>query len=245
MPPRSAQLPDLPARACCPVSRHESRWQLILSLPRRVRPTPLLDLPPARESTAPGPWAQWPLRRRGDHQPLPACADGRTSSTDPSVFPSFQHSNDRPGQSRGPQPVGMGPLPWCKHPAAYAFEHATPVVMVHARRARTRLGVRWRGRLLGPVPAPQDSAVSGPACCLRRFGCCPDGLYVSAPASPAPPSSGPAVREMSLRRSFVADFLREFPAPCPAGRQASVGHSSASFASSQKSTGERGRWPVT
>src|SRR4051794_14081317 len=45
---------------------------------------------------------------------------------------------------------------------------------------------------------------------------------------------------MSLRRSFVAYFLREFPAPCPAGRQASVGHSSASSASSQKTTGGEG-----
>ena len=53
----------------------------------------------------------------------------------------------------------------------------------------------------------------------------------SSPSSPFVPP-GPAVQEMSLRRSFVAYFLREFPAPCPAGRQASVGHSSASSASS-------------
>jgi hypothetical protein len=102
------------------------------------------------------------------------------------------------------------------------------------------LVVRWRDRLLGPVPAPQGSAVPGPVLSATLFGCCPDGLYVSAPAGLAPPSSGPAAQEMSLRRSFVADFLREFPAPCPAGRQASVGHSSASFASSQKSTGGEG-----
>jgi hypothetical protein len=44
------------------------------------------------------------------------------------------------------------------------------------------------------------------------------GLYVSAPARRAPvPQAppGPAVREMSLRRSCVAYFLREFPGPCP------------------------------
>lgn len=90
---------------------------------------------------------------------------------------------------------------------------------------------------VGPVPAPQ-APPSLALFCLRRFGCCPVGLYVSAPARLAPPSSGPAVQEMSLRRSFVADFLRESPAPCLAGRQASVGHSSASFASSQNNGGE-------
>jgi hypothetical protein len=83
----------------------------------------------------------------------------------------------------------------------------------------------------------QSSGPPGPVL-SATFGCCPDGLYVPAPAGLAPPSSGPAVREMSLRRSFVADFLREFPAPCPTGRQASVGHSSASFASSQNNGGE-------
>ena len=40
------------------------------------------------------------------------------------------------------------------------------------------------------------------------------GSYVPAPARLAPPSSGPAVQGMSLRRSCVAYFLREFPAPC-------------------------------
>ena len=127
-----------------------------------------------------------------------------------------------------------------------------------ARDAERRLGVLMEGSQGSPGkgrPLARPAVGSSAAVaelrpplalfCLRRFWLLSFGLYVSAPARLAPPSSGPAVQEMSLRRSFVADFLREFPAPCPAGRQASVGHSSASFASSQKQRGERGRWPVT
>ena len=101
-----------------------------------------------------------------------------------------------------------------------------------------------------PRPASADAYCTGLASLglLKRFFCfccCPVGLYVSAPSGLAPPSSGPAVQKMSLRRSFVADFLREFPAPCPMGRQASVVHSSASFASSKnKGRGKAGRSPT-
>jgi hypothetical protein len=89
-------------------------------------------------------------------------------------------------------------------------------VLMRVRRAHQGKGVRWRGRLWGPVPAPQGSAAPGPVL-STTFWLLSFGLYVSAPAGLAPPSSGPAVQEMSLRRSFVADFLREFPAPCPCG----------------------------
>jgi len=43
------------------------------------------------------------------------------------------------------------------------------------------------------VPS-QSSGPPGPGL-STTFGCCPDGLYVAAPARLAPPSSGPAVQE--------------------------------------------------
>jgi hypothetical protein len=78
--------------------------------------------------------------------------------------------------------------------------------------------------------------------CLRRFGCCPDGLYVSAPARLAPPSSGPAAQEFpcgapsSLISSgnFPPLALRVDRPPSATAPQASP---------AAKTTGERGRWP--
>jgi hypothetical protein len=98
---------------------------------------------------------------------LPACADGRTSSTDPSAFPSYQRPMTSQGKAEGRNRWEWALCPGCKHPAAYAFEHAIPVVMVHARRARTLSGVRWRGRLWVQCRlrrAPPPLALS----CLRR-----------------------------------------------------------------------------
>jgi hypothetical protein len=57
-------------------------------------------------------------------------------------------------------------------------------------------GVRWRGRLLGPGRVVAEPLHALALLCLRRFGCCPDGFYVSAPARLAPPSSGPAARRI-------------------------------------------------
>ena len=63
---------------------------------------------------------------------------------------------------------------------------------------------------------------------------------VRARSTPSQPLLRRGLRrqECPCRRSFVAYFLQEFPAPCPAGRQASVGHSSASSASSRKNNCE-------
>ena len=87
----------------------------------------------------------------------------------------------------------------------------------------------------------QSSAVPGPVVSTTFFGCCPSDCTCPLRPRLAPPFVGACGAGNSLRRSFVADFLRRFPAPCPAGRQASVGHSSASFASSQKTTGGEGK----
>ncbi|MDQ0867454.1 hypothetical protein QF036_005105 [Arthrobacter globiformis] len=152
-----------------------------------------------------------------------------------------------PYRHRSPHPPGTCGKPWPSQDWAgpargqrKMLAGLAPMWASTPLRSVAGCGARARRRR-----APDPLALS----CLRRFGCCPDGLYVSAPAGLAPvPQAppGPAVREMSLRRSFVADFLREFPAPCPEGRQASVGHSSASFASSQKQRGrgEAGRSPL-
>jgi hypothetical protein len=95
--------------------------------------------------------------------------------------------------------------------------------VVEVRDAEWRLGVLMEGSQGSPGkgrPLARPAVVqcrlrrappSLALFCLRRFGCCPVGLYVSPPARLAPPSSGPAVQEMSLRRSFVAVFLWNFP----------------------------------
>ncbi len=104
-------------------------------------------------------------------------------------------------------------------------------------------GVRWRGRLWVQCRlrrAPPPLALF----CLRRFGCCPVGLYVSAPAGLAPPSSGPAAHEFPSGAPLSLISSENFPPLALTGRQASVGHSSASFASSQDNGG-RGDVPVT
>jgi hypothetical protein len=118
---------------------------------------------------------------------------------------------------------------------------------VHARRARTRSGVHSASSVAGcwVLPVRRRAPVRHHLLCLRRFGCCPKGLYVSAPAGPAPPSSGPAVRESpcGAPASLISSGI--FPRLAPGGGQASVGHSSASFASSQNTTGrgDAGRSP--
>ena len=44
-----------------------------------------------------------------------------------------------------------------------------------------------RGRLLGPVPTSQSSAVPGPVCVYDVFWLLSFGFYVSAPPRLAPP----------------------------------------------------------
>ena len=159
----------------------------------------------------------WPPRRRGGHRWRSAVVAGLGGG----LAAADRQSHT---QCRGPGMRGRR-CQWRRKKTRGADGRV--------RRAHPEKGVRWRGRLWVQCRlrrAPPPLALF----CLRRFGCCPDGLYVSAPARIAPPSSGPAAQEISLRRSFVADFLREFPAPCPAGRQASVGRRASELASNQK-----------
>lgn len=95
----------------------------------------------------------------------------------------------------------------------------------------TGSGVRWRGRLLGPAPTSQSSALPGPVVSTTFFGCCPDGLYVSAPARPAPPNSS------------LISFGNFPPLPLRVDRPPSATAPQASPAA--KTTRERRRWPIT
>ena len=96
-------------------------------------------------------------------------------------------------------------------------------------------------------PAVGSSAVRrraparpGPVCLRRLLAAVLRILGVrSTPSSPS--FVGACGAGSSLRRSCVADFLREFPAPCPAGRQGSVGRRASELASNQKTTGGEGK----
>jgi hypothetical protein len=99
--------------------------------------------------------------------------------------------------------------------------------------ARPAVGSRARRRR-----APDPLALS----CLRRFLVAVLRILGvrSSPSSPGSASStGACGAGISLRRSFVAYLLWEFPTPCPAGRQASVGRRASKLASNQKTTGGR------
>jgi hypothetical protein len=105
-------------------------------------------------------------------------------------------------------------------------------------------GVRWRGRLWGPVPAPQGSAVPGPVLSATLFGCCPDGLYVPVPAPLAPPASGPAPRKFFSGAPSSLISSEDFPGLAlrvdgPARAQLRK------LRQQSKQRGERGSWPVT
>jgi hypothetical protein len=76
------------------------------------------------------------------------------------------------------------------------------------------------------------------------FGCCPSDSYVPAPPRLAPPSSGPAGRNL-LRRSCVAYFLRNFPPLALRVDRAPSGTAPQASPAAKKQRGERGSWPVT
>ena len=64
----------------------------------------------------------------------------------------------------GPGGYHAEPAQSCPHPTQEG----------HARRARTHSGVRWRGRLLGPVLVRRRApARPGPVLSTTSFGCCP------------------------------------------------------------------------
>jgi hypothetical protein len=102
--------------------------------------------------------------------------------------------------------------------------------------ARPAVGSRVRRRR-----APDTLALL----CLRRFfGCCPDGLYVSAPACLAPPASGPVVQEfpagapssLTSGGNFLPLALRVDRPPSATARK---------LRQQPKTTGGEGSWPVT
>lgn len=97
--------------------------------------------------------------------------------------------------------------------------------------------VRWRGRLLGPVPPSQSSGCPGPVVYVFDvFWLLSFGSYVPAPARLAPPFlRGLRCRKCPSGAPSSLISSGNFP-PLALGRQASVGHSSASSASSQKTT---------
>ncbi len=81
--------------------------------------------------------------------------------------------------------------------------------------------------------------------CLRRFLAAVLRI-VRARSGPSSPSFvGACGPEILLRRSFLADFLRRFSVPCPAGRRDSTGTAPQASPAAKKQRGERGGWPVT
>ena len=111
-----------------------------------------------------------------------------------------------------------------------------------ARRASTN-GRPLRGRLFRCCRSVAE-LLPVITCFSRAFGCCPKGLYVPAPARLAPSKVGGLRAENSSARILASSDPSKIFRPLPKGRQASVGNSSASFASSQNNGGE-GSWPLT
>jgi hypothetical protein len=97
---------------------------------------------------------------------------------------------------------------------------------------------------VGPVPAPQGSAAPGPVVSTTFWllSC----RIVHVRSGPSGPSFvGACGARISLRRSFVAYFLREFPGPCPLRVDRLPSATAPQASPAAKTTGERGRWPVT
>ncbi len=81
--------------------------------------------------------------------------------------------------------------------------------------------------------------------CLRRFLAAVLRI-VRARSGPSSPSFvGACGPEILLRRSFLADFLRRFSVPCPAGRRDSTGTAPQASPAAKKQRGGEGSWPVT
>ena len=96
-----------------------------------------------------------------------------------------------------------------------------------------------RGRLMGVVPAPQ--APPCPPLFLKtasRFLVAVLRILRVRSTPSSPSFVGACAQQKMFRRSYLAYFLHIFSQACPAGRQCSVGHSYASFATKQKQRGE-------
>ncbi|MDQ0636399.1 hypothetical protein QFZ40_004370 [Arthrobacter pascens] len=115
----------------------------------------------------------------------------------------------------------------------------------HARRTRTPSGVRFAAGCWVQCAPSQSSGHPGPACCLRRFLVAVLRILGVRSTPSSPSFVGACSVRISLRRSCVADFLREFPPPCPRVDRAPSAAEQASLPATKKQRGERGSWPVT
>jgi len=151
-------------------------------------------------------------------------------------------SNNRRPCPNNPRPA-LSPSRWfLSHGITLCQGHRPPKILVGCCP-----GFRWRfnqetgvrcaaGSLVRGAPS-QSSGPPEPDVSTTFFAAVL--RIIRARSSPSSPSFlGACGPQIFLRRSCVAYSLRKFSDPCPAGRQASVGHSSASFASRQKTTGE-------
>ena len=106
-------------------------------------------------------------------------------------------------------------------------------------------GVRWRGRLLGPVRPSQGSGHPGPVC-LRRFLLLSFGLSCPLRPRPAPPSSGPAGRTIGSGAPSSLISCADCTSLALRVDRACVGAQLRKLRQQPKNNGgRRGSWPVT